>query len=1193
MKGVRPALLFVLFLAIFSSASQAQVNGRISGSVVDPSGAAVPNAKVSVMLAGGKLPAAQTVTNSAGLFNVEAIRPELYDIVIEAEGFVPYKLSNVKVDPARSTDLVPAKLQLPATTQSVEVTAGAETIQLNTNDLSTTVTKEQIERLPVSDRDPLGFISTQAGVAPTAFGTTINGQRVSFSSVKLDGVNIQDNYIRDNALDFTPNLLLLDQVKEFTVTTSNPDASLGGGSSHVSMSTPSGTNALHGNLLWQNRNNTLAANDWFGNQDGLPLQRLNQNQFGGSLYGPIKKDKLFYYTNYEGLRLRSEDPVDQTILTQDARQGIFTWVDTRTQQVRKANILQIVALTPDPLMAKDLAQTATPDKINNFRVGDSSADLLRNTAGYSFLARSNRDRDNATGKLDYSLSTKHTLYATFAWNRDLVDRPDFGIGYTPVSPYQNDNASKVLSIGWRWNPSPALTNEVRGGFDFAPGYFVSSQSNPPFFIGGTIYSSPVPQSQPQGRLTRTYTIEDNAIWNHSRHTVKFGYQMQGVRVRTYDYAGTTPTYNVGIDSLNQGAYLLFQSDLPGVSASDLNSANLLLASLAGLLDNANVTYNVTSRTSGYIPGAPYLRHYQLNNHAFYVQDLWKVMDRLSFSAGLRWDYYAPVNERDSLALQPVLVAGDARKTMLSDALLYFSGNSIGRPFYKRDLNNFGPNAGIAWDPFGKGKTSIRASYGISYVNDQSILMTEGYVATNQGLQAFPALYDLGGFMNSDRPQLAAPKLQIPQKFSDVYANDSAAAFSLVDPALRTPYVQEWNVSIQHEIKGNIIEARYVGNHSTKMLRGFDYNQTDITSNGFLADFLRAQNNGNLSRAAGRGFVPTYNAAIPGSQPLTVFPKLYNGGYLANSTVRTLIDRGEVAELAAIYQVNGINGSLNFFPNPNALDALYVTNYSNARYDSIQLEVRRRFRQGLEFQANYVFSKLLGDGSEADQYRFEPFMDINNPQLARARLATDLTHQFKANYAYELPFGKGHRIQSRWLNDVIGGWTTSGTLSWVSGNPFSVYSGRGTFLREGFSGFNEANTLLSKGALQSIMSFQMTGNGPYMVQKSALYTDGRAVAPDGSAPFDGQVFYNPGAGTIGTLQRRTFTGPNIFGMDAAVHRAVRLRERYDLLLIMEALNVFNHPTFAIFSQNINSTQFGRITSEYLAPRRLQLGLRLQF
>src|SRR6516162_8939511 len=346
----------------------AQDTGRITGSVLDPSGAVVPKAAISVLLHGGTTPAATTQSNSAGLFTVEELRPILYDLTVEATGFEKYRLENIKVNPSRDTDLSAITLQLASTATSVDVTAGgAETVQTTSTEISTTVTNEQISRLPVGDRNPMAFVATQAGVAPTQYETTINGQRSSFSNVTLDGINIQDNYIRTGGLDYQPNLLLLDQVQEFTVVTSNQGSAASGGASQVNLSTPSGTNELHGGVLWQNRNSALAANQWFNNQDGIHLPALNLNQAGGSLGGPIKRDKIFFYVNYEAYRLRNQAAEDATILTQDARNGIFTYRDT-TGVVRKSNILQTVGLPPDATMAQQLARVPTPDKINNFRV---------------------------------------------------------------------------------------------------------------------------------------------------------------------------------------------------------------------------------------------------------------------------------------------------------------------------------------------------------------------------------------------------------------------------------------------------------------------------------------------------------------------------------------------------------------------------------------------------------------------------------------------------------------------------------------------------------------------------------------------------------------------------------------------------------------------------------------------------------
>src|SRR5271154_1812857 len=268
---------FLGFLLVFSSFLLGQTNGRLTGSVVDPSGAAVPKAVVNLVLHGGKRVLVSTRANNEGTFSIEAIRPEFYDLLVEADGFQAFRLENVKIDPARSTDLVSIKLALATTSTSVEVKAGAETVQTSTTDISTTVTAEQIRRLPVGDRNPLSFIATQAGVGSNQFAGNINGQRESFSTVTLDGMNIQDNYIRDTATEFTPNLLLLHQVKEFTITTSLAGSAASGGS-QVNFVTPSGTNQFRGAAYWQNRNNDFAANDFFDNKDGLGLPRLNQNQ---------------------------------------------------------------------------------------------------------------------------------------------------------------------------------------------------------------------------------------------------------------------------------------------------------------------------------------------------------------------------------------------------------------------------------------------------------------------------------------------------------------------------------------------------------------------------------------------------------------------------------------------------------------------------------------------------------------------------------------------------------------------------------------------------------------------------------------------------------------------------------------------------------------------------------------------------
>ena len=178
-------------------------------------------------------------------------------------------------------------------------------------------------------------------------------------------------------------------------------------------------------------------------------------------------------------------------------------------------------------------------------------------------------------------------------------------------------------------------------------------------------------------------------------------------------------------------------ELPGISDTALADANALLASLGGFVDGYSQTFNVTSRTSGFVPGAPFVRHFRLGDYDFYVQDKWKRQPRLTLTLGLRYQLPGVLDERDSLELLPVM-QGSAVQTLLSNATLDFAGNSVGRPWYNRPKKDFAPNVGFAWDVFGNGKTALRGGYSISYVNDQEIVAPENMLEANGGLQGFAA-----------------------------------------------------------------------------------------------------------------------------------------------------------------------------------------------------------------------------------------------------------------------------------------------------------------------------------------------------------------------------------------------------------------------------------------------------------------------
>ncbi len=1181
----------VLFL---QGPAKAQLSGRISGSVVDASGASVPGAAVRLYLTGGKKPLLSTKTSNEGLYNLIGVRPTDYDLEVEASGFVRTTLRGIVVDAARETPVPQIKLELASVTQAVEVSAGTQGVEINNAEISDTISTDDIRNLPVLDRDPLALMQTQPGVISNGnTATVINGLRTSFSNMTLDGINIQDNYIRDNALDFTPNKLLLGQVRQMTLVTANANSAASGGATQAALATPSGTNGFHGEGLWDNRNSHFASNDWFSNQSGTPLPHLNQNQFGGSLGGPIKKDKLFFYLNYEGVRVNAQTASNTTILTSDARKGIFTYQDTGGT-IRRVNLLTLRGITTlDPVIQNLLSQVPGAEKINNYETGDSTKALLKNTAGYRFNQRDNNLRDNITGKLDYNFSTRHALSATYAWNRDNVDRPDAENDFALIPKVTNPNHSNLMALGWRWTPTGSLTNEVRGGFNLTWGYFGTSQQFGPYLLTGTLFSNPVNEFLPQGRTTNTYNLSDDAAYQHGRHYIQFGYWMQQVRVTSSDSAGTVPTYNL---AMGTGQPAIQRRELPGLSSqTDLDTADALLATLGGYIDSYNRTFQVTSRSSGFIPGAPYLRHFLLNNYALYVQDKWKASRTVSLTLGLRYELPGVLDEQNSLELQPAVV-GNAAQTLLSNATLNFAGGSIGSPYYHRDYKEFAPNIGLAWDIFGNGRTAFRAAYSISYVNDQAIVAPESMLEANSGLSQISSDSGLSNRV-SNLPPIPVPSYKIPLQLSDNYALNPFNTVGLVDPNLRRPRVQQWSAGIQHQFKQTVFEARYVGNHMTGGYRAFDFNQVVIRQNGFLPDFLRAQNNGFLALARNGVFSPGYNPAIPGSQPLTVFPKLVASGLLTDPTIQNLIQTGQVGELASLYQTNQLNGSVGFFQNSYTLGADMLTNFSSSSYNSFQLVARHRLQSGLSLEGNYTFSKVLSDADGDSQSRIQHFLDFNNPGIERSRANFDLTHMIKANGIYELPFGNGHRFHVRagaW-NRVIEGWKVSANMTWQSGAPFSVLSGRGTLNRASNfrSQYNTADTGLTKSQLDNVVNFQMTGNGPFIISQSAINpNNGTGVNDDGSQAFNGQVFFNPAAGTLGVLQRRLFDGPWFFGLDASILKTVVIREQQTLELRMDAFNLPNHPSFFAGDQNINSTTFGVVPATFGA-RLVQFGVHYRF
>lgn len=1177
-------------LIILSIGLHAQQGGRLTGTVADASGAPMPDAKVHLSLEDGEAALLETVTSSEGIFSFIAVLPGVYKLDVEAPSFARYVQQGIRVSIGRELRLPVIQLSLASVTNTLEVTGTAELVSTASHEVVSTITQEQIRNLPVFDRQLSSLFLLQAGVSNNGRTTTvINGQRSSYSNVLLEGVNIQDS-VRVNNVEFSGNYITIAQVAEFTASTANSNPAIGGGASTIMLTIPSGNNRFHGSLYWYNRNSALAANDWFANRNGVAQPFLNQNQGGVTFSGPIRRDRWFVFGNFEALRRSASTPANRVILSPEARQGLLRYrVGT---QVQSFNVLQPSGLAPSAAVQNLLRQT--PSEGNNSAFGDGL-----NTTGYTFNARNNDLRDNYTVKSDYYLSPSHSFSASFVPNRAVTDRPDLGTYMTVVPPLYNPSLTMLASGTYRWTPTASLTNELRTGFQRDHVTFENRQGNPAILVGGLNFTSPLNSSLREGRTNLNYTLQDNANWVKGRHKVSFGFQSFQQHVNSFAFAGTAPTYTLGISVASPFGFNVGQ--IPGATATDVGRGNALLSTLAGLVSSATQGFNVTSRDSGFVPGAPFTTNFSFQNHALYAVDTIQVHRHLHFTAGLRWDYFAPVNERDSLMVMPSAEGGNAAAVWAGNARLDFVGNSAGRPPYRKDLNNFAPSAGFAWDVFGKGITALRGGFNIAFLNDNT-LNSVSNTARNSGITGTRALGNLNARLDAP-PALPPPAFGLPSTFQTQFNINPTVltSYTLTDPNLATPYTQQWNLALEHKWHGWIFEGRYIGSHTLKMLRQIDFNQVDLSRGGFLDDFKRARSNGLLALNASGVFNPNYNAAVAGSQQLTFFPRLPAGGNLANVTVLANLRAGEAGSLAQLYQANQFFPApgFSYFPNPLILGGLTLTNLSHASYNAGQFEVRHRTRSGAQFQANYTFSKNLSDALAGRGT--DPQLDNGNRRIERAISSLDQRHAFKLNHAYPLPFGGTSRLRfgNRLLNRFIEGWGLNGFLALYSGHPVGLLSARSTINRPGASTGNTVDTTLNHGQLLAATGLFMTGNGPSWINPKHVHpATGQGVSPDGAASFDGQIFFNPQAGAAGSLQRRTLRAPRYANYDFSLSKTTRLTEKQSLEVHADFFNLLNHANFVMGDQNINSSTFGRIFSQNysssgVGPRAVQFGLHYRF
>jgi hypothetical protein len=674
-----------------------------------------------------------------------------------------------------------------------------------------------------------------------------------------------------------------------------------------------------------------------------------------------------------------------------------------------------------------------------------------------------------------------------------------------------------------------------------------------------------------------------------------------MRVNPYSYHGRFPEVVFGFSASAPAAVQLSAAQLPGgISAADLAAANSWLSFLSGTISAVGQTFQVQDPAAGFVAGLPSDINYHLNNVAAFLQDNWRWKANLTIRAGLKWEYYSPLRERDNRALFPVLDGRPVREALLdpNGRVSFVDGG-----FYNRDLDNFGPVAGFAWDPFRDGRTAVRGGYSLAFVNEETISVADNAAFANPGLETSAAITNIYTTLGAGIPAVPTPAFKRVRTYADQLDVSLASAAFAIDPEIKQPHVHQVSVGVTRALPWTLAgEARYVGTFGRGLWRGIDLNQTNPRG-AFQDDFLRARANGFLALEATGAFNPAFNPAIPGSQPLTVIPT-FGGGFLTNAIVRSLIQTGQVGALADLYTTSAgpaiaAQARSMFLRNPGIYVADLMHNGGFTNYNALQLELRRPLRTGVMGQINYTLAQSRANSAGTHEVRFEPFLDNARPELNEGRSPFHVTHVMNANLIAELPFGEGRR----WLTGgglwdrVAGGWQASTIVRWQSGSPISILARRGTFNRAGRSTSQTARTSLSRSDLKKLLGVREANGNVYWIDPAVIDPDtGRAVGADTltNAPgFAGQVFFNPMAGEVGSMEILSLDGPSQFLLDVAFAKRLPLWRRTGLQLRADLLNLFNTVNFWVPDDDVNSTTFGQITDTTTSPRVLQLVVKFDF
>lgn len=1123
----------ILGVSLFCLSLSSQVNtGTISGVVQDSSGAIIAGATITIRDV--DTGTARTMTSDEGGRYVAPVLPlGNYELQAQQAGFQTEIRRGITLTVGRD-EVINLALRVGQQTQSVTVTGEAPLVNTTTAEISGLVGEREVKDLPLNGRsfDNLitlnpGAINYSALKSGPSVGSgegayfTVAGRRPLDNLFLLNGIE----YTGSSNIGITPGgvsgqLLGIDAVREFNVLSDTYSAEYGKrAGAQVSVVTQSGSNTPHGSVFEFLRNSVLDARNFFDYPPGQRIPPFKRNQFGGSLGGPIKKDKAFLFGSYEGFRQRLGLSNVAFVPDDNARQGLLPCnVVTNvalakfTKTCTGSQLVNVNASNPLPFSKMlSFAQLLWPEP-------SAGTEQLANGSPTGVAKNFNNPlqkirEDFGTVRFDQNVSAKDTFTASATgddgYNLSPLTNPLFGT----IARLR----SLVISAQETHAFSPQLINTVRAGFSRAAFWYDSPALDPtlppdltlftgrpsgPLVIGGASAAAVNSITPAGGGISgniwndrNLFTGSDDVQLIRGKHQMSFGAWVQRIQVNA----------NSAGRGNGEADFTSLQTFLEGITSNFVG------------VPNKTVMY------------------WRSTVGAWYVQDVIQLRHNLTLRAGVRHEFTNGWNEKYGRASNYLL---DANGVPLSDT--QNSATHIGSSAFVQNnaTKLFSPRLGLAWDPFGNGKTSIRAGFGMYYtlLDDLNFQLDFNAPFNSQfQFQNVPLLNYLPVTPGNSLKPFCGPGLSLSTSSpppTSGFCTPLTPWGTQVDP--KTPTAVEWNYFVEQQVTQNMsIRVGYLGSHAY-------HNIIDIDANTIVQQIC--------SNPAG---CPSGGLRAPKSPSPPV-----------------LVPQG-----TQYFQP----GSR---PNPFLGSAYFWYMEGVASYNALQVDVTQRFSGGLTFRGNYTFSKNLDDGtgiaSSQSQNNNQSVMDPRNPLRDYGRSALDFRHQGSGTFSYELPFGSGKRFAkglSGGANRLVGGWQLNGILTLLSGFP-----------------------------LTPLVSFNQSGNGnQFSPDRPNLNPTFQRPVKVGRVDewYDPNAFSLPTLGTWGNEGRGVLDGPGLAEFDFSVFKTIPIQERTSLVFRAEFFNITNRTNFGLPNPNVFSSSgainasAGQITATTGTSRQIQLGLKLTF